>query len=196
MSSQKASFSVSSFHCLGVAEDALEAAAHEGLDPVGEDRVAPGDAELLLDLDLDREPVGVPARAAGRVVSAHRPVTRKHVLHHAREHVPVVRHAVRGGRPFVEDEAGTAAALREGLAEDVGVAPELPDPRLGQRKVDDRCDLLEAGTGHGAHRLPSTRDSAGAADDGLLRRRHAPLPRAPGRLGEPARAAPRRQRST
>ena len=45
------------------------------------------DPELLLDLELDRQPVAVPARLARDVVAAHRLVARVDVLERAREHV-------------------------------------------------------------------------------------------------------------
>jgi hypothetical protein len=110
---------------LGVTEDALETATDEGLHPVLDDRILPGDAELLLHLDLDGEAVGVPARSAGHVEAAHGLVTGEDVLHHAGQRVAVVGHPVRGRGAFVEDEPGPSPTLREGFREDVALAPEL-----------------------------------------------------------------------
>jgi hypothetical protein len=138
---------------LGVAEDALEAAADEGLDPVLHDRVLARDPQLLLDLDLDRQPVGVPAGAARNVEAPHRLVAGDDVLHHAGERVAVVRHAVRGRRSLVEDEAGPAPAPLQGAGEDPLLAPEIADPRLCGGEVGDRGDALEDRPAHRAHKL-------------------------------------------
>jgi len=138
---------------LGIEKDALEAAPHEGLDPILEDRVPPRDAKLLLHLDLDRKPVGVPAALARDVVAPHRLVARDHVFHHARQSMAIVRKAVGRGRPLVEDETRPIRPPLEALPKDVGLAPELPDAGLGRREVHDGGNLFEDGLGHGAHRL-------------------------------------------
>ena len=72
---------------LDVAEHRLAAALVELGDPVGLDLRLRGDPELALDLELDRQPVAVPAGLARHVVTAHRLVARVDVLEHPREHV-------------------------------------------------------------------------------------------------------------
>ena len=93
------------------------------------------EAELPLDLELDREAVAVPAGLARHVVPAHRLVAREHVLEDAREHVVRARAAVRRGRALVEDERVGALAAADRLVEDVALAPALEHPllELGER---------------------------------------------------------------
>ena len=81
------------------------------------------EAELLLDLQLDRQPVAVPAALALDVVPLHRLVARKDVLEDAREHVMRARAAVGGGRPLVEDERRRPLAATHRLGEHVALAP-------------------------------------------------------------------------
>jgi hypothetical protein len=138
-----------------VAKHAVQAAPDEGLDAVGEDRVLARDPQLLLDLDLDRQAVGVPAGPAGDVEPAHRLVAGEDVLHDTGQRVAVVGKAVGRRRPLVEHEARPAAALLQRLVEDVPIAPEVANARLDLRKVHDGRDFLEtSGGSHGAHRLP------------------------------------------
>ncbi len=70
----------------------------------------PGDAELLLGLDLGRQAVAVPAEAAVHDVAAHRPVAGHGVLDEAGQQVAVVRQAVGERRPVVEHELGRPPA--------------------------------------------------------------------------------------
>src|SRR5690606_17959611 len=82
------------------------------------------DAELLLDLVLDRQPVGVPARLAGRVVAAHGLVAREQVLEAAREHVVDAGPAVRGRGSLVEAETRAPLAAPDRLLEHRVLPPE------------------------------------------------------------------------
>ncbi len=61
-----------------------------------------GEAELLLDRELDGQPVAVPAGLAGDVEALHRLEPREHVLEDARLDVVRAGHAVGGGRALVE----------------------------------------------------------------------------------------------
>jgi hypothetical protein len=131
-----------------VAEHRVDALLHEGLDSVGLDRGLAVDVELLLDLDLDGQAVGVPARLPRHVVAAHGLVTREEVLHDAREHVAVVRQPVRGGRPLVEDPRATRGGPREALLEDADGAPEREDVPLFLGEVELGGHLREDGFGH------------------------------------------------
>src|SRR5207244_2283850 len=93
------------------------------------------DAELALDLELDRQPVAVPAGLARDEVAAHRPVAREDVLKDAREHVVGARPPVRGRWPLVENEPLPAFALAYRLVEDIALTPALEDPlfEVGKR---------------------------------------------------------------
>jgi hypothetical protein len=101
------------------------AARVEVADPVALDVLLAGRADLLLDLDLDREAVAVVAALALDVVPAHGLVAGEDVLEHAREHVVRERRPVDRGRPLVEDEAVGTLAAAQRLGEDVALAPAL-----------------------------------------------------------------------
>jgi hypothetical protein len=115
---------------LDVLEDRLPAAGVELGDPELLDLLLGGDAELFFDLDLDRQPVAVPAGLAGDPVAAHRPVARVDVLEDAGEHVVGARPAVGGRRPLVEAPHLGPLPLGEGAAEDVALPPALEHPLL------------------------------------------------------------------
>ena len=103
-----------------VGEDRLATEPRELLDAdLLDDRLLPRDAELLLDLDLDGQAVGVPARAARDESALHRLVPTEEVLVDARPHVMEARHAVRGGRTLVEDPRLGAFAVFHRALEDV-----------------------------------------------------------------------------
>ena len=87
-----------------VAEDALAAAAIELLDAELLDLVLGGEAQLLLDLKLDRKAVGVPPAAADRTVAPHRLIAEDDILERARQHMVDAGASVRSGRALVEDE--------------------------------------------------------------------------------------------
>ena len=81
------------------------------------------DAELLLDLMLDRQAVGVPSRLARAVVALHVLETGEDVLERAGEDVMDPRTPVRGRRPFVPAVQGAALAAPLRLVEHVVLAP-------------------------------------------------------------------------
>ena len=93
------------------------------LDAVVLDLVLAREAELLLDLDLDRQAVAVPAALAGDVLAAHRVEAGIEVLEEPGPHVVDAGPAVGGGRALVEDPLGRALAAAQALAEHVVVAP-------------------------------------------------------------------------
>ena len=72
-------------------------------DPERLDVALAGGADLLLDLDLDRQAVAVPAALAADLVPGHRLVARVDVLERARLDVVDPGASVRGGRALVED---------------------------------------------------------------------------------------------
>jgi hypothetical protein len=135
--------SVSFSPLVDVAEHRLDAAVREGLDAVLDDGAAAADAERLLDLDLDGQAVRVPAAAARHVVTRHRAMTQEHVLHHAREHVARMRHAVGRGRALVEDEGLLVLRLLHGALEDALGAPEVEEPQLQLGEGDLARNTLE-----------------------------------------------------
>ena len=79
-----------------VAEDARLALLDETADAELLDPGAAADPELLFDLHLDRQPVGVPAGDPLHPTPAHGPVAREDVLEDAGQDMPVVGPPVRG----------------------------------------------------------------------------------------------------
>ena len=106
-------------------EDRLAALRVELGDAVGLDLGLRLDPELLLDGDLDRQAVAVPAALALDVEAAHRLEARVDVLEDAREDVVRAGPAVGRRRALVEDPRRRALAPAQRLAEDVALAPAL-----------------------------------------------------------------------
>ncbi len=73
-----------------------------------------GEAQPLLDLDLDRQPVGVPTRLARDELAAHGLEAREEVLDDARDDVTDVRRVVGGRRPLEEDGRAPYSTPRPG----------------------------------------------------------------------------------
>ena len=112
--------------------------------------------EVLVDLELDREAVAVPARAVRRVLAGHRPAAHDHVLEDLVEDGPQVDVPVRVGRPVVQHEARLPGARPADLPVEVARLPLLEPARLGLGKVGlhrevgaGKVQRLAEGVGHG-----------------------------------------------
>ena len=143
---------------LDVLEDRLAAALVELGDPVLLDLPLGGDAELPLHLQLDRQPVAVPARLARHPVAAHRLVARVDVLEDAGEDVVGAGATVGGGRPLVEAPGRGALAVGERAVEDIALAPARQHPLL--QRGEGLPGVYRAEAGHeqvilGVSRLPA-----------------------------------------
>ncbi len=86
------------------------------------------DAELLFHLHLDRQSVGVPARATSDETALHGLVATEEILVDASPHVVQSGHAVGGGRTLVEHPRFGALAVFHRAREDV---VRLPASQLG-----------------------------------------------------------------
>ncbi len=93
------------------------------------DLVLGGDPELLLDLDLDREAMGVPARLARHGESPHGAVAAEEVLVHPGPDVVKAGAAVGSRRPLVEDPGLGVLPGLDGAFEDAVLPPS--DQLLG-----------------------------------------------------------------
>src|SRR4051794_29516894 len=93
-------------------------------------------AELLLDRDLDRQAVAVPAALAFDVVAAHGLEAREDVLEHARQDVVGAGPAVGRRRALVEHPRRRALAPAQRLAEHVALAPAREDGLLQRGEGD------------------------------------------------------------
>src|SRR5256886_12282620 len=129
-----------------VGEHALPAQLVELLDAVGLDLLLAGAPEGLLDLDLDRQPMRIPAGNPGHGLAEHRVVPAHHVLDGAGEDVVAPRPAVRGGGAFEEHERRPVAHGLARLLEQPLVLPrgeqlllEPVDRKLG---IEDRIHQL------------------------------------------------------
>ncbi len=105
-------------------------------DAVGLDVLLAGEAELLLDGQLHREAVAVPAGLAGHVVAAHGAEAGEDVLEDAGLDVVGAGHAVGGGRALVEHPLGASLGLFQALGEDLLLAPEVEHGVLQGGQVD------------------------------------------------------------
>ena len=139
---------------LDVLEDRLAATLVELGDPVLLDLLLGGDPELLLDLELDRQAVAVPARLARHAVAAHRPVAGVDVLEDAGEDVVGARPAVRGRRALVEapDLRALAVGQRALRRRRARASAPAPAPRARGRPASGR-PLESPASGSIAHRL-------------------------------------------
>src|SRR5690606_12342254 len=89
---------------IDVFEHGVDAESAEGLDAIFFDGRPPADPEHLLDLDLDREPVRIPTRAARHGIAAHRSIAEEEIFDDARKDMARMRHSVRRRRTLVENE--------------------------------------------------------------------------------------------
>ena len=135
---------------LGERGEVLDVALHrlatpvvEVGDAVGLDVVLVGEAELLLDLELDREAVAVPAALAGNVVAAHGLEPGVEVFEHAGPDVVEAGAAVGRGRALVEDPRWRALAQDLHLLEEVDLAPTREHLLLERDEVDLRVHRTE-----------------------------------------------------
>ena len=99
-----------------ILEHALAAEPIELGDAERLDLLLAADAELLLDLDLDRQAVRVPARLSRDTEALHRAMAAEEILDRAREHVMDARPAVRRRRTFEEHEVGAPSRARRASA--------------------------------------------------------------------------------
>ena len=112
---------------LHVGENRFAAERVELGDAVLLDLLGRGDAELLLDLELHRQSVTVPAGLPRHPEALHGPVARVDVLEDAGEHVVRAGASVCGRRALVEaPDIGVGALLQRAL-EDVVFLPALGD---------------------------------------------------------------------
>ena len=81
------------------------------------------DAQLLLHLDLDRQPVGVPPGLAGHGVAAHGPVAAEQVLVDPGPHMVEAGAPVGRRRSLVEDPGLGAGPQLDGALEDAVLTP-------------------------------------------------------------------------
>ncbi len=138
-------------HCpplLLIGVDAVQARLVELGDAVGLDLLLAGEAETLLDLDLDGEAMGVPPGLAGHVIAAHGAVAGEEIFHHAGDDMPHVRHVVGGGRPLEEDELPRGGRLLEALLEDPPLLPLFEHLQLELREGISTRNVRESFVAH------------------------------------------------
>ena len=122
----------------------------------------------LLDFQLDRQTMGIPARLAQHIVTLHRAIARDDVLDRTRFHVSDMRLAVRGGRSVKERERRRTLAELDRLFENILVAPEFDDLFLALSEVHVGRNLL-------IHMLPPvTKIKSGLIPMGRDRSRYHP----------------------
>ena len=128
---------------LHVPPDALLAFVDKRLDAEGFDVGLRMDAQLLADLDFDRQAVRVPAGFPFAEIAAHRAIAGEQVLDGPGEAVARMGQPVGGGGPFVEDEFWAAGPLGERFIVNAGLFPEPRDLGLEGRKIHIAFDRTE-----------------------------------------------------
>ena len=101
------------------------------------------EAEFLLDLDFDPQPLAIEAVLIPLLVAGHGEVALVGVLVGAAPGMVDAHRVVGGDGPVEERPARLAAVLRAKLLENLGVVPELEDGPLLGREIDLRLDLVE-----------------------------------------------------
>src|SRR5690606_4146992 len=122
-----------------VGEDALPAYLIESRDTEPVDLLLAADAQLLLGLDLDRQPVRVPAGDAPGVLAAQGVVPADQGLDGAADDVLDAGPGGRRRRALIEDQLFGARALLLRLLEQPLAAPAREDSLL---EGDRRCRIL------------------------------------------------------
>ena len=125
---------------LHVAVDRLPAAAVELLDAEVADLGLARQAELPLDLDLDRQAVAVPPTLTGDVAAPHGVEAGEEVLERPGPDVVEPGPAVGRGRPLVEHPLGRTLPPPETLGEHVALPPPLQHPLLEGDEVHGGID--------------------------------------------------------
>ena len=125
-----------------VLPNGLAAAFDERFDAVLFDLILAVDADRLFDLELDGQPVSVPAGFAEDFASLHRPIAREHIFDDARQDVPDMRLTVGGRRAVVESIIGAAVAPVDRLLLNVVVAPKIFDFLLARGEVKVGIDFF------------------------------------------------------
>ena len=130
---------------LHVPPDALLALVDERLDAVGLDLCLGVNAEFLADLDLDGQPMGVPAGLALAVLAPHGAIAGVEIFDRAGEAVAGMGKAIGRRRPLEEHEPRRPAAAFEGFSVDLPLPPPGGDRRLEGGKVGLAADGVEHG---------------------------------------------------
>ncbi len=142
-----------------VALHRLAAQPVELADAEGLDLVLVVDAELLLDLDLDREAVAVPAALAGHVPPPHGVEPGVDVLEEPGPHVVDAGPAVGGGRALVEDPLGCAARAGAGSRANTSSVSHRVEHRSSSATRSSEGATGSKGT-PGSYRRPGDRPGA------------------------------------
>ena len=124
-----------------IAPHGLATLFDKGLHAVSLDFFLALDADFLLDLELDRKAVCIPARLSRDILSLHGAEARNHILDDASLDMTDVRSAVCGRRSVVEHIGLAALTLFDGLLKNAVLCPELFDFALARHKVHIRGDF-------------------------------------------------------
>src|SRR5262249_19811637 len=128
-----------------VLQHALAAGAREPVEPIADDVALAVEPEVLLDLDLDPEPLAVEAILVALVVAEHRAEALEDVLVSPPPRVMDAHRVVRGDRPVHEAPRLASAVHLDALLERARRLPLLEDMALDRGKVRLRVDVAEHG---------------------------------------------------
>ncbi len=120
----------------------LLALLDEGFDPVLLDLILSLDSDLLLDLELDRQTVGVPSGLSGHLLTLHGVVAGDHVLDDTCLDVADVGLAVGSRRSIIEHVNRMTFILLDTLLKDPVVVPELDGVLFPLNEIQVRVDFF------------------------------------------------------
>ena len=105
--------------------DALFTLLDKGFQTVGFDLFLSVQSQLLLDLQLYRQAMGIPTGFPGNHIAFHGAVAGDHILDDAGEHMTNMRFAVGRGRSVIEGIGGAFLAVFHTLFKDMVLFPEI-----------------------------------------------------------------------
>ena len=131
------------FPFVQVFPDGLLAGLDERLDAVLLDLLLAVEAELLFNLQLDRQAVGIPAGLTQDGIALHRAIARDEVFHRAGQDMADMRLAVRGRRAVIERIVRAPVAQRQGFLKNIVLLPESEHFFFAPEEVEIRFNLIE-----------------------------------------------------
>ena len=120
----------------------LLALLHEGLDAVSLDLILAFDADLLLDFQLYRKTVGVPAGLSRHLVSLHGAVAGNHILDDSGQHMADMGLSVGRRRSVIKHVDRIILAVFDTLLENAVLFPELYDLLFFFHVISVRRDFV------------------------------------------------------
>ena len=99
-------------------------------------------AQQLLNLQLNRQTVGIPTSLAENLLPLHRLVTRQHILDNTSQHMTDMRLAVGSRRAIIKGKGITALTVGDTLVSNIIFLPKLQNFGFSIHEVQIRIDFV------------------------------------------------------